>query len=88
MNTTLKPDPTVIGGVPQAPLAFLPDAQAMFGARAARLRFLADHGSNLAPYLRFLADLTDLQARLAAELPAPAPVPAARVELALSLIHI
>lgn len=82
MNTTLKPDPTVIGGVPQAPLAFLPDAQAMFGARAARLRFLADHGSNLAPYLRFLADLTDLQARLAADLPAPAPVPAARVELA------
>ncbi|MCZ0960793.1 formate dehydrogenase accessory protein FdhE [Paracoccus benzoatiresistens] len=84
MNNTLNPDPSVIGGVPTAPLAFLPDAAAVFDKRAGRFAFLADHGGNLAPYLRFLADLTALQARLARELPAVTPIPADRVELARS----
>lgn len=82
MNNDLKPDPSMVGGVPVAPLAFLPDAAAVFAGRAARFRFLAEHGGNLAPYLGFLADLTALQARLATELPAVAPVPAERIALA------
>lgn len=61
------------GGVTTPPFAFTPDAVAVFSDRAARFRTLAED-SRLAPYLRFLADLTDVQARLAAELgPAEAP---------------
>lgn len=61
------------GGVSTPPFAFTPDAAEVFATRAARFRKLAE-GSRLAPYLRFLADLTDAQARLAADLgPAPAP---------------
>ncbi|SNR58343.1 formate dehydrogenase accessory protein FdhE [Paracoccus sediminis] len=82
MTTTIQPDPSVIGGVPTAPLAFLPDPVAVFDTRAGRFAYLADHGGNLAPYLRFLADLTALQARLARDLPAVAPVPADRVRIA------
>ncbi|MFC3169007.1 formate dehydrogenase accessory protein FdhE [Paracoccus fontiphilus] len=82
MNNSLQPDPTVIGGVPKAPLAFLPDPVAVFEKRAGRFAFLADHGGNLAPYLRFLGDLTALQARLARDLPALAPVPADRIRIA------
>ena len=84
MTTIPRPDPSVIGGVPRAPLAFLPDPAALFDRRAKRFAFLADHGGNLAPYLRFLAGLTALQARLAADLPALPPLPPARVELARS----
>lgn len=82
MSTTIKPDPSVIGGVPKAPLAFLPDPAAVFDKRAGRFAFLADHGGNLAPYLRFLGDLTALQARLARELPAVAPLPTERIRIA------
>lgn len=82
MTTDLKPDPTVIGGVPKAPLAFLPKPEKLFADRARRFAFLADSGHRLAPYLRFLAALTELQARMAGELPAPAPIPAERVALA------
>ena len=82
MTTTIQPDPSVIGGVPVAPLAFLPDPVGVFDKRAARFAFLADHGGNLAPFLRFLADLTAMQARLAHDLPAVAPLPADRIRLA------
>ncbi|WP_347139396.1 formate dehydrogenase accessory protein FdhE [Paracoccus sp. SSK6] len=82
MNTTMQPDPSVIGGVPVAPLAFLPDPAAVFEKRAGRFAFLADHGGNLAPYLRFLADLTALQARLARDLPPVMPLPADRIRIA------
>ncbi|WP_207103090.1 formate dehydrogenase accessory protein FdhE [Paracoccus shandongensis] len=82
MNTTIQPDPSVIGGVPVAPLAFLPDPAAVFDKRAGRFAFLADHGGNLAPYLRFLGDLTALQARLARELPAVTPLPPERIRIA------
>jgi len=69
-----QPDPTLIGGVPKAPLALLPDPVALFQARARRFGFLAqDH--ELAGYLRFLADLSRLQARLAVSLPAPPALP-------------
>lgn len=84
MNTTIQPDPSVIGGVPKAPLAFLPNPAAVLDKRAGRFAWLAGHGGNLAPYLRFLADLTGVQARLARDLPAlPAPPPD-RIDLARS----
>lgn len=82
MAANPQPDPDAVGGVPKPPLALLADPNALFSRRAARFAFLADHGGNLAPYLRFLAGLTALQARLAAELPAPAPLPPDRVALA------
>lgn len=84
MNTTIQPDPSVIGGVPKAPLVFLPDPAALLDRRAGRFAWLADHGSNLAPYLRFLADLTAVQARLAREMPPATPLPADRIALARS----
>lgn len=63
------------GGVTTPPFAFTPDAAEVFTGRAARFRKLAED-SRLAPYLRFLADLSDLQARLVAEAgPAAAPAP-------------
>ena len=63
------------GGVSTPPFAFTPDSAAVFTDRAARFRKLAED-SRLAPYLTFLADLSDVQARLAAELgPASAPEP-------------
>ena len=81
MTEVVEPDPGMIGGVPTPPLALLPRPARLFDARAARLDVLAD-GSNLGPYLRFLAGLARVQARLAADLPAPLPVPADRVALA------
>lgn len=74
-------DPTLIGGVPKAPLALLPDPVALFQGRARRFGFLAGE-HELAAYLRFLADLSRLQARLAATLPQPPTLPAAAVERA------
>ena len=63
-------DPSMIGGVPEPPLALLPEPLAMFQTRARRFAFLAEHNV-LAPYLRFLAALSSLQARLVLSLPAP-----------------
>src|SRR5690606_1223553 len=65
----LQPDPSLIGGVPKPPLAFLPVPVTLFQARARRFAFLAE-SSELAPYLRVLGELSRLQARLAATLPA------------------
>lgn len=81
MTTTLQPDPSAIGGVPVAPLAFLPDPEAVFDKRARRFAFLADHGGNLSPYLRFLGDLAALQARLARDLTPVAPVAPDRIRV-------
>ena len=49
MTTTIQPDPSAIGGVPTAPLAFLPKPGALFATRAKRLNFLAGHSANLGP---------------------------------------
>ncbi|WP_420342220.1 formate dehydrogenase accessory protein FdhE [Paenirhodobacter sp.] len=76
MSTTLNPDPSVIGGIAKAPFVRLPDPARLFAARAARFAFLAP-GSNLGPYLEFLAALSRVQADLVAALPAP-PAPAGR----------
>ncbi|MFC3060400.1 formate dehydrogenase accessory protein FdhE [Paenirhodobacter populi] len=81
MTTELKPDPSVIGGVPVAPFALLPEPERLFAKRAARFAFLAQ-SSNLAPYLSFLGDLTQVQARLVPDLPPPALPDAARIEVA------
>lgn len=73
---SLAPDPSVIGGVSTPEFARMTDPEALFRRRAARLRHMAKT-SNLAPYLRFLADLCDAQERVAAALgPAAAPDPA------------
>ena len=48
MAETLQPDPSLIGGVPEAPLAFLPDPVGLFQARRKRFAFLAET-SELAP---------------------------------------
>lgn len=75
---SLEPDPSVIGGVSTPDFARLPDPAALFARRAERLRRLAD-GARLGPYLRFLADLSAVQAELAADLPPPAPLDPATI---------
>lgn len=73
----------MIGGVAKLPLARLPgDPAALFRTRASRLDFLAGYSDNLAPYLRFLADICRAQANLAAELPRPDALPEDRIEAA------
>lgn len=67
MAQNLEPDPTLIGGVPTPPFAFLPEPVKLFQTRARRFAFLAE-SNPLAPYLAFLAELSRLQARLAATL--------------------
>ncbi|MBL9059421.1 MAG: formate dehydrogenase accessory protein FdhE [Mangrovicoccus sp.] len=83
MASSLLPDPSAIGGVPKAPFAFLPDPVALFQARGRRFAFLAET-SRLGAYLTFLADLSVLQARLAATLPPVVPPAPDRVALARS----
>ena len=73
MTNDLQPDPSLIGGVPKPPLAFLPEPVKLFQARARRFAFLAET-NELAPYLTFLAELSRLQARLAVTVPPVAPV--------------
>ena len=70
MTKDIQPDPSMIGGVPEAPFAILPDPVKLFTTRAARFTFLAESNA-LAPYLKFLGDLTRLQARLCLSEPAP-----------------
>ncbi|WP_134724918.1 formate dehydrogenase accessory protein FdhE [Paracoccus luteus] len=73
MTQDIPARPDMIGGVSTPPLAILPRPARLFAARADRFAHLAD-GSRLAPYLRFMADLTRAQARLADTLP-PATAP-------------
>lgn len=82
MSATIQPDPSVIGGVPTPPLAFLPDPDRLFASRAKRFAFLAEHDPRLGPYLLFLSELTELQARLVDELPEPQPIAPAAVQQA------
>jgi FdhE protein len=82
MATSIQPDPSVIGGVPTPPLAFLPDPDRLFATRARRFLFLAEHDPRLGPYLALLGELTALQARLVDELPEPDPIPTERIEQA------
>lgn len=83
MSDTLQPDPSYIGGVPEAPLAFLPDPVSLFLTRESRFAFLAQ-SSNLGPYLQLLAEISAVQARLSKTLPAVKPIEAARRQAAAS----
>lgn len=74
----IQPDPSFIaGGVAKTPFVLQHDPVALFTTRATRFRFLAQ-SSDLAAYLEFLADLAEMQARLAGQLPPPEPVDAAQ----------
>jgi FdhE protein len=72
MSTTGTPrhDPIPIGNIAEPPFARLPDPLTLFAARAERFRALAE-GHTLAPFLRFLAALSDVQHRLQEGLPEP-----------------
>src|ERR1044072_7357209 len=63
-------DAVPIGEVAQAPFAVLPDPLKIFAERTQRLRALAQQ-SELAPYLTFLAALTEAQYRIQDDLPEP-----------------
>lgn len=69
MSTTLSPDPSMIGGVPNPPFVFLPEPLKVLTTRASRFEFLA-RTSELGDYLTFLAALTRAQIDCL-ELPAP-----------------
>ena len=81
MSDTIEARPDMIGGVPTPPLAVLPKPERLFAQRADRFERLAE-GSNLSPYLLFLAALCRLQARLCADLPAPEAPAGDRIALA------
>ncbi|WP_225772290.1 formate dehydrogenase accessory protein FdhE [Inquilinus sp. Marseille-Q2685] len=70
-DDTARPDPTVIGEVAAPPFARLPDPLQLCIDRTLRLRALAAR-SEIGPYLRFLADLVELQYRIQDDLPEPA----------------
>lgn len=63
-------EPIPIGDIVAAPFARLPDPDLLFARRAARFRALA-RGHELAPYLTFLADLSDVQNEVRQALPEP-----------------
>jgi FdhE protein len=65
-----QPDPSMIGGVSQAPFVSLPNPSVIFARRAARLSALAAE-SQLAGYLEFLASIAEAQANLLPGLPDP-----------------
>lgn len=81
MSDTIEARPDLIGGVPTPPLAVLPRPERLFTQRADRLGRLAE-GSNLSPYLLFLAALCRAQARLCADLPEPQAPAEDRIALA------
>jgi FdhE protein len=76
-------DSVPIGEEAKPPFAILPDPAAMFAARAARFRTLAE-GHELGPYLLFLAGLCDVQNALIGDLPDVAPPAADALERAAS----
>lgn len=71
----IQPDPSAIGGIAKAPFALAPNLSRLFKERVRRFEGLAE-SSRLAPYLRFLAAITQIQHDLASELPPPAPLDA------------
>jgi FdhE protein len=75
------PDPSVIGVIPKPPFVRLPDPSDLFGRRAARFRQLAQ-GSDLGPFLSFLAGLAEAQQRSGEGLDPPAMPPPETLERA------
>jgi FdhE protein len=71
----------MVGGVPKAPFALMPNLARLFKERADRFEVLAE-GSRLAPYLRFLAGIARIQSELASASPVLEPIPAEQLERA------
>jgi FdhE protein len=69
-HNPIQPDPSLIGGVPQAPFVRLPDPASVFTARATRFRALAQIG-RLSAYCAFLAGIADAQIAALRSLPIP-----------------
>jgi FdhE protein len=63
-------DPIPIGEIAAPPFVRLPDPLALFATRSLRFRTLAE-GHQLAPYLLFLAALSECQHRIQRDLPEP-----------------
>ncbi len=63
-------DPVQIGKTAEPPFVRLPDPMTLFAGRGKRFRTLSE-GHALAPYLRFLASLSDIQHRVQDGLAAP-----------------
>lgn len=76
----IKPDPSRIGGVAEAPFVRLPDPATLFAARARRFQAVAE-GHTMADYLRFLAVVVEAQADAVIAVPPPAGIPAAQLAL-------
>jgi FdhE protein len=70
---TPQPDPSAIGTIPKPPFSRVPDSVQLFAARAKRFRTLAE-GHDLAPYLFFLAQLSEAQAAIQEGLAEPAAI--------------
>jgi FdhE protein len=70
-------DPIPIGEIAAPPFARLPDPTGLFAKRSLRLRALTE-GHRLAPYLNFLAALSECQHRIQRDLPEPN-LPAAEI---------
>ncbi|MGA2126827.1 MAG: formate dehydrogenase accessory protein FdhE [Xanthobacteraceae bacterium] len=70
MSGAPRRDPIPIGEIAEPAFARLPDPGRLFASRAERFRALAE-GHELAPYLRFLAALSEGQSRLQEGLPEP-----------------
>lgn len=79
--TTLKPDPSSIGGINKAPYALLPNLSRVFTDRARRFKILAEN-SRLSPYLEFLSGICEIQNELAGSLSPVTPIPPEQVERA------
>lgn len=69
-KSEVAPDPTAIGDVSSPPFARVLDPALLFSARSVRFRQLAEV-SDLAPYLNFLARLSQAQHDVQADLPDP-----------------
>jgi FdhE protein len=68
---TPRHDPIAIGEITEPPFARLPDPAQLFNLRARRFAALAGH-HELAPYLRFLSRISEVQDRVQRDLPDPA----------------
>ncbi|GGF86923.1 protein FdhE [Azorhizobium oxalatiphilum] len=74
----IQPDPSVIGGIAQPALAYLPDPETLFDKRAKRFADMAER-SDLKPYLLFLGSIAAAQRDILSGLPAVEPVDAERL---------
>src|ERR1700729_3972856 len=63
-------DPIPIGDIAAPPFVRLPDPLTLFATRSLRFRTLAE-GHQLAPYLFFLAAISECQHRIQKDLPEP-----------------